>query len=89
MTLSEWLTDSRETQAAFAARPEIAVHPITVTKWTTGRAVPRAAKMQAIELVTGGKVRPNDFYGEQRRGTAPEADVRLAAGTATPPGIAA
>lgn len=62
MKLSEWLATRGETQAEFAARPELGVHPITVTKWVTGRQMPRAARMAAIERVTAGAVRAGDFY---------------------------
>lgn len=60
MTLSQWLKLSKTSSAAFAAM--VSVHPVTVTKWTTRRMIPRTAKMSAITQATAGAVQPSDFY---------------------------
>jgi transcriptional regulator with XRE-family HTH domain len=60
MTLSDYLAEAGLTRAAFAAR--VRAHPITVSKWATGRTVPRPAQMHRIAQETGGAVQPADFY---------------------------
>jgi DNA-binding transcriptional regulator YdaS (Cro superfamily) len=87
MKLSEWLHGHRETQSDFAGRPEIGVHPMTVAKWVTGRAVPRPARMAAIERVTGGAVRANDFYGNRPAGET-ESDALTTSGECAIPASA-
>lgn len=59
MHLRTYLRTHGETQAAFAKRT--GYHQITVCKWATGRAFPRAAALRNIETATDGAVRANDF----------------------------
>ena len=48
----------------------IGKHPITVSKYRTGKQIPRADAMQQIVKATGGEVRPSDFYPEATTATA-------------------
>lgn len=60
MRLEDWLrSDDGMDQQAFAKL--IQVHPISVSKYSTGRTVPRADVASKIMEVTKGKVTPTDL----------------------------
>jgi DNA-binding transcriptional regulator YdaS (Cro superfamily) len=60
MRLAEWLRSEFGTdQRAFAEM--IGVHPISVSKYSTGRTIPRAEVASKIVEVTAGKVTPTDL----------------------------
>lgn len=60
MTLREWIATAGLTQRAAAER--LGVHEITLSRWLTGRAIPRRDQMTLIGTMTAGVVLPNSFY---------------------------
>lgn len=60
MTLREWIATAGLTQRAAAER--LGVHEITLSRWLTGRAIPRRDQMTLIGAMTEGAVLPNSFY---------------------------
>lgn len=52
----------------------VGVHLVTASIWENGRALPSPRHMARIEKVTGGKVRPNDYYTDLVSLLAPEND---------------
>lgn len=64
MTLAEWMQTrapkAHSTLVGVAAA--VGVTPNHVWKWFHKRAVPSAAKMEAIAVLTGGEVMPNDWF---------------------------
>lgn len=58
--LAEYLAAHRTTQREFAGSVGVAVE--TVASWVSGARIPRRAQMARIVAVTGGAVRPGDFY---------------------------
>ena len=59
MNLGKWLDENGLDRATFAAT--VGVHPVTVTKWITGRMMPRREALRAIERETKGAVVATDF----------------------------
>ena len=60
MRLTDWLRlDGSPDQRSFADR--IGVHPVTVSKYATGRMVPRPDVAARIEAVTANQVTIADF----------------------------
>jgi transcriptional regulator with XRE-family HTH domain len=79
MRLSEWLEKHRLTQEVFAKM--IAVHPVTVAKYASGRAVPRPDVAARIRKATRGAVSLDEIathFAERR-----EEDERLRASQAS------
>lgn len=60
MTLSEFLTKAGLSQAKFAAK--IGVHPITVNKWASGKAIPRREHIAEVARTTSGAVTAADWF---------------------------
>jgi hypothetical protein len=60
MKLSAWM--DRERKTAEEVGEMLAVHPVTVAKYRTGRQMPRSDVMGRIVAITAGEVQPNDFY---------------------------
>ena len=60
MTLREWIIDQGLTQRAAADR--FGVQEITLSRWLTGKAIPRRDQMAAIRDATGGRVEAGSFY---------------------------
>lgn len=60
MTLDDFLRDQQLTNAAFAAK--VGTDQSTIARLRKGQ-VPTPKVMLAILEHTGGKVRPDDFYG--------------------------
>lgn len=60
MTLAEHLEASGLTRGQFAAM--VGAHPITVSKWATGAAMPRHAWLSKIMDATDQRVTPGDFH---------------------------
>lgn len=74
MTLREWIATAGLTQRAAAER--LGVHEITLSRWLTGRAIPRRDQMTLIGALTAGAVLPNSFYctsPDANDGTQPRA----------------
>lgn len=61
MRLSDWLEKNKLSDAAFGARCKPSMHRVEVWNYKTGRRIPRADKVAAIEEVTRGQVRAKDF----------------------------
>jgi predicted transcriptional regulator len=61
MTLAEYLAEHGLTHSAFAER--IGTTQTAVTRYASGRRVPRPRQMRRIIIETGGAVSANDFYG--------------------------
>lgn len=61
MTLSEYITKYKVDKHSFAAKIGLS-HVNALYKYTTGNRIPDYERMVKIEQVTGGKVKPNDFY---------------------------
>ena len=64
MKLADYLTKQDLSLQRFAdlLRPQgIHVTRETVRTWAAGTRLPRMESLQAIRVVTGGKVQPNDF----------------------------
>lgn len=61
MTLREWIATAGLTQRAAAER--LGVHEITLSRWLTGKAIPRRDQMTLIGSLTAGAVLPGSFYG--------------------------
>lgn len=59
MTLAEFLRERGMTREQFAE--QVGVHPVTVSKWTTGAMFPRRDKLAKIAALTGGAVTASDF----------------------------
>jgi len=70
MKLGLWIDQKGWSRQKFA--DEASVHPVTVSKWVTGRMTPRPQQMMRIEEITGGEVAPQDFYPKGNI-SAPEA----------------
>ena len=60
MTLVNYLRKKRLTQQQFADM--LGVAQSLVSDWTLGKRVPRPAMMSRIADLTGGRVKPADFY---------------------------
>lgn len=78
MTLADYLSQHRITQAAFAAR--VGVAPSTITRICRGQTRPGAPLVTAIVRETAGAVLPNDLFpeamaqlGQRATTTQPEA----------------
>ena len=65
--MREWRKRADLTVDAFA--DAVGVRPRTVLRWQAGAMKPSRASMQRIYEVTGGAVRPNDFYDLPPLGT--------------------
>lgn len=76
MLLSEWLSTHEIRRHDLAEL--LGVHPVTVTKWTTGRMRPRYPMMQRITDITEGSVQASDWFPPR-----PET-ARQASGAPTP-----
>jgi len=61
MTLSEYLK-ANGPGAGSALAAKLGVYEASLSKWRTGRAMPRPAMMAAIERATGGAVTANDMH---------------------------
>ncbi len=68
MTLAEYLRQSGQSLAAFAA--EVGVSEASMSRYATGKRVPRKQILQRITAATGGKVQANDLLGTEA--AAPE-----------------
>jgi transcriptional regulator with XRE-family HTH domain len=64
MTLSEFLTQQKMTDAQFAAL--VARDRSTVTRWRNGATRPDWKALDVIASVTGGKVSILDFFPSQK-----------------------
>ena len=64
MKLHLYLAEHAKTAAQFA--DEIGIDYSTVTRWLTGASLPKWSTLIAIERVTGGLVRPDDFLPEKK-----------------------
>jgi len=60
MKLITWRKSRKLSQAALAAK--LGVRAATVTRYELGVRMPKPDVMARIYIVTGGKVRPTDFY---------------------------
>lgn len=60
MTLEKWLKSKKLTGLELADM--LKVSQSAVSRWIHGRRVPTIKYFQAIEKLTGGKVRPQDWY---------------------------
>lgn len=61
MLLKTYLADANITYDAFARRIGVANAGV-ISKYASGKRVPRPWVMAAIVRETGGKVQPNDFH---------------------------
>lgn len=61
MKLRSYLSGRGETQAQFAAR--IGVHPISVSRYVTGRRLPEPDVIRRIVVATDGAVTADDLLG--------------------------
>ena len=59
MNLSSYLAHAKLTRADFAA--QVGAHPVTVSRWATGAALPKRQQMARIEEITGGQVTARDM----------------------------
>lgn len=59
MKLRIYLSETAQSHAQFAKL--VGCHPITVSKWATGRMFPRCDALRTIETLTAGAVTANDF----------------------------
>lgn len=62
MQLEAFMKDRQMDAAAVAAA--VGVSPEAVRKWLRGERIPRPAQMRRIVQMSGGEVRPADFYAE-------------------------
>lgn len=60
MTLEDYLDDQDMTQREFAEL--LGVTHQAVNQWLRGRRFPRRELIVKIEKITGGKVKPSDWY---------------------------
>jgi transcriptional regulator with XRE-family HTH domain len=60
MLLSVFLAKKKQTPAEFAER--LGVARFTLDRWLRGSSIPQRRLLRKIETVTGGAVRPADFY---------------------------
>ena len=63
MTLREWISEQGLTQRAAADR--LGVHEITLSRWLTGKAIPRREQMASIRQETAGTVDAGSFYAAE------------------------
>lgn len=62
MTLAEYLEKNKLSDEDFAQR--IGAHRTEIWNYRTGRRMPKADKVAAIEEATGGEVRAKDFISD-------------------------
>ncbi len=85
MTLQEYLQQRKITQQAFAR--SVGVTHATVSRWASGKLLPRLSAIGRIAQVTGGAVRAESFLGHAAsNGTAGAGDAQ---GRVTKPAEAA
>ena len=60
MTLDQFLKENKMTQVAFAKK--IGVCVMQVKRWRNYGVIPHKKNMERIKRVTGGVVRPEDFF---------------------------
>lgn len=60
MKLKNWMKSKDLTGAGFAEMLDVS--PAAVSRWLGGSRIPCMAQMQAIEELTKGKVRAQDWY---------------------------
>ena len=77
MNLATYLSERKISDARFAEL--IGVSQVAVTRYATGKRVPRPEHMKRIREVTAGQVTPDDFF---REGAAPRAPRRSRAAEA-------
>jgi hypothetical protein len=65
MTLDEYLTSKRLSAAEFGRSCDPPLHRTEVWNYRTGRRLPRADKVDAIEKATQGQVRAGDFSSRE------------------------
>jgi transcriptional regulator with XRE-family HTH domain len=58
--LKNWIDSKKLTGAGFAEM--LGVSPAAVSRWLGGSRIPCMAQMQAIEELTKGKVKAQDWY---------------------------
>ena len=61
MQITDWLTTNDISDADFAAR--IGVSRQALWRYKAGERIPRRPILERIQSVTGGDVRPADFFG--------------------------
>jgi transcriptional regulator with XRE-family HTH domain len=59
MTLAQWIEKQGRTQRWFAG--EVGAPEATVSRWCSGKMMPRLDRLRQIEQITGGSVTANDF----------------------------
>ena len=62
MDISAYLNLPGVTRKAFAEA--LGVNPSTVIRWKAGDTIPQRGMLMKIAVVTGGKVRPHDFFAQ-------------------------
>lgn len=68
MTLEAWLSKTKTTDAAFAEK--ISVSRQALWRYKSGERIPRPKILERIQLATGGKVKPADFFPAPSKETA-------------------
>lgn len=59
MKLAHWIEQQGRTQRWFAG--EVNAPEATVSRWCSGKMMPRLDRLRQIERITGGAVTANDF----------------------------
>lgn len=60
MKLSEFLKAKNWSQSKLAR--ELDVTPATISYWLKGVRIPRAKQLAALQKLSGGKIKPVDFF---------------------------
>lgn len=63
MTLAEYLQTSNLSHADFAKKLEVS--QVTVHRWVNDKRFPSKEMLIRIEIATGSKVRPQDWFRQQ------------------------
>jgi transcriptional regulator with XRE-family HTH domain len=70
MTLAEFFETSTITKADFAAK--LGVSPVTITRYLNDTRFPDKETILRIDSLTGGRVRPADWFASEKRIESPE-----------------